>query len=162
MIKKAVVLLTLAINGIAVGAPAQERPWPADRGNRTMPPREYMALMWSIPAPYTSAYDPLPQTTTTVERGGHVYEAHCVSCHGPTGKGDGEAARGLKPPPGNLARLAQMPFSRWDSFMYWTICEGGVPFGTAMPAFKDVLSKDDIWAVVTYIRARLPIRRTRH
>jgi mono/diheme cytochrome c family protein len=27
-----------------------------------------------------------------------------------------------------------------------------------MPAFKDTLSKDDIWAVVTYIQARMPRR----
>lgn len=37
-----------------------------------------------------------------------------------------------------------------------TIAEGGAQFGSAMPAFKDVLSRDDIWAVIAYIQARLP------
>jgi mono/diheme cytochrome c family protein len=40
--------------------------------------------------------------------------------------------------------------------MYWTVAEGGAQFGTAMPAFKDGLSKDEIWAVIAYIQARLP------
>jgi mono/diheme cytochrome c family protein len=43
-----------------------------------------------------------------------------------------------------------------DAFTYWTIAEGGAQFGTAMPAFKATLSKDDIWAVTAYIQARLP------
>jgi mono/diheme cytochrome c family protein len=40
--------------------------------------------------------------------------------------------------------------------MYWTIAEGGEQFGTAMPAFQNALSRDDIWAVTAYIQARLP------
>jgi len=49
-----------------------------------------------------------------------------------------------------------MPMVQWDSFMYWTVADGGAQFGSAMPAFKDALSKDDIWAVIAYIQARLP------
>jgi len=40
--------------------------------------------------------------------------------------------------------------------MYWTIAEGGTAFGTAMPSFKEALSKEDIWAVIAYIQARMP------
>ena len=40
--------------------------------------------------------------------------------------------------------------------MNWTIAEGGAQFGSAMPASKDALSKDDNWAVIAYIQARLP------
>jgi mono/diheme cytochrome c family protein len=64
--------------------------------------------------------------------------------------------RTLSPPPANLALLAQMPMVQWDPYMYWTVAEGGTRFGTAMPAFMDSLSKDDIWAVIAYIQARLP------
>jgi mono/diheme cytochrome c family protein len=39
-----------------------------------------------------------------------------------------------------------------DRYIYWTVAEGGQPLGTAMPAFKDNLSQEDIWAVVAYIR----------
>lgn len=118
--------------------------------------RHHVAMMGGVPAPYTNLANPLPQTAATVERGAAVYAANCASCHGVTGLGDGAAARTLNPRPANLAWLSNMPMSRWDPFMYWTIAEGGVQFGSGMPAFKNSLSKDDIWAVTAYIQAHLP------
>ena len=100
--------------------------------------------------------NPLPISRETIDRGAKVYAQWCVSCHGPTGLGDGEAGRNLSPPPGNLAWLAQMPMSRWDGYIYWTVAEGGAPFGTAMPTFKGTLKSDEIWAVTAYIQAHLP------
>jgi len=119
-------------------------------------PRHRIAMMGGIPAPYTNMTNPLPETRATVERGAAVYAANCASCHGPTGAGDGGAARTLSPRPANLAWLSEMPISRWDPFMYWTVAEGGMKFGTAMPSFKNSLSKDDTWAVIAYIQAHLP------
>ena len=119
-------------------------------------PRHHMAMMWGIPESYRSMTNPLPVSPETVNKGAKVYAENCVSCHGKTGLGDGEAGRSLSPPPGNLAWLSQMPMAQWDAFTYWTIAEGGAQFGTAMPAFKATLSKDDIWAVTAYIQARLP------
>ncbi len=119
-------------------------------------PRHHYAMMSGVPATYRSLSNPLPRTRATVEHGAQIYQQNCASCHGPTGAGDGEAGRNLSPPPGNLAWLSQMPMVQWDPFMYWTVAEGGAQFGTAMPAFKDTLSKEDIWAVVAYIQARLP------
>ncbi len=119
-------------------------------------PRHRQAMMSGVPAPYDSLANPLPRTRETLDRGANVYAENCASCHGRTGRGDGEAGRELSPPPGNLAWLSRMPMVRWDPFMYWAIAEGGIEFGTAMPAFKETLSKDDIWAVIAYIQARLP------
>lgn len=119
-------------------------------------PRHQLAMVWGVPEPYHSLDSPLPRTSKIIKRGVAVYAKYCASCHGDTGIGDGEAGRSLSPSPGNLAWLSQMPMALWDPFMYWTIAEGGTQFGTAMPAFKDALSKDDIWAVIAYIQARLP------
>ncbi len=119
-------------------------------------PRHHYAMMSGVPAAYRSLSNPLARTRATVEHGAQVYQQNCASCHGPTGAGDGEAGRNLSPPPGNLAWLSQMPMVQWDPFMYWTVAEGGGQFGTAMPAFKDTVSKEDIWAVIAYIQARLP------
>ena len=113
-------------------------------------------MMARIPAPYNSMTNPLPRTSETVGRGASVYEQNCASCHGTSGAGDGPAGQKLSPRPANLAWLSQMPIVQWDSFMYWTIAEGGAQYGNAMPAFKNTLSADEIWAVIAYIQARLP------
>ena len=136
-------------------------PWPMGRGMMGhgmmgSMPRHHQAMMSGVPAPYNSLRNPLPRTRETVDHGAAVYDQSCASCHGATGAGDGEAGRNLSPPPANLARLSQMPMAQWDPFLYRTVAEGGAQFGTAMPAFKDVLSSDDIWAVIAYIQARLP------
>ena len=38
----------------------------------------------------------------------------------------------------------------------WTVSEGGKPFGTAMPAFKNELTQEQIWQLVAYLRAGFP------
>lgn len=43
-----------------------------------------------------------------------------------------------------------------DDFFLWAVSEGGVPFETEMPAFKDVLARDDIWRVIAFMRAGFP------
>ena len=118
--------------------------------------RHHQAMMGNLPPAYANLSNPLPATSKTTDRGQKIYAAQCSSCHGPTGLGDGPAAKGLNPPPANLAWLSNMPMSRWDPIMYWTVAEGGTAYGTAMPAFKSTLTKEDIWAVVAYIQAHLP------
>lgn len=118
--------------------------------------RHRAAMMGGVPAPYTDLGNPLPRTRATLELGRSVYAANCASCHGETGAGDGPAARGLSPAPADLAWLSNMPMSRWDPYMYWTVAEGGAPFGTAMPSFKQTLSEQETWAVIAYVQARLP------
>lgn len=119
-------------------------------------PRHHFAMMSGIPAPYASMTNPLPHTQATLDRGAKIYAGNCAACHGEQGQGDGPAGANLSPPPGNLAWLSDMPMGQWDPFIYWTVAEGGSQFGTAMPAFKDSLSKDQIWAVTAYIQAHLP------
>lgn len=137
-------------------------PWPvapsaaAEEGWVRNLPRHAFILMSGIPAPYPSMSNPLPRSSGSIARGAALYVKHCASCHGATGAGDGTAGRALTPPPGDLAWLAQVPMVDWDPYMYWTVAEGGAHFQSAMPAYKDVLTRSDIWAVIGYIQARLP------
>jgi Cytochrome c len=95
-------------------------PWPMGPGmmGRGMGPRagsmprHHQAMMSGIPAPYDGLTNPLPRTRETVEQGAATYSESCASCHGATGRGDGEAGRNLSPPLGNLAWLSQMPMAR--------------------------------------------------
>ena len=39
--------------------------------------------------------------------GAELYASYCASCHGPSGRGDGQAAAGQSPRPADLTRLAR-------------------------------------------------------
>ena len=86
---------------------------------------------------------------------GKLYAETCASCHGKTGDGDGEAGKSPTPSPALLSFLIERPISV-DPSLLWTISEGGKQFGTDRPAFKDKLSRDEIWKVVAYMRAGFP------
>lgn len=100
---------------------------------------------------YAGRVNPLSPTDGNLQAGGRTYEQYCLSCHGPSGRGDGPAAQGLTPPPGNIAAVVRMPMAT-DGYLYWTVAEGGVPLGTAMPPFGDVLSEREIWQLIVYLR----------
>jgi mono/diheme cytochrome c family protein len=120
--------------------------------------RHHQAMMYGIPAPYRAARDPLPNTPVKLRHGAAVFQQNCAACHGPGGSGNGPASRDLVPPPANLAWLVHTPISRSDPYMLWTISEGGQSFGSDMPSFKRTLSRNDIWSVISYIRAGLPFQ----
>jgi mono/diheme cytochrome c family protein len=61
----------------------------------------------------------------------------------------------LYPSPALLAHLIRMP-DTVDEYLLWAISDGGKPFGTKMPAFKDALTEEQIWQIVTYMRAGFP------
>jgi mono/diheme cytochrome c family protein len=46
------------------------------------------------------------QASQPAQTAKELFLAHCASCHGPSGKGDGPAARALKTPPSDLTTLA--------------------------------------------------------
>jgi mono/diheme cytochrome c family protein len=118
--------------------------------------QRHWAFMHSgIPPIYRGQHNPLPQTPEVVQAGGKLYQEQCSSCHGRQGLGDGLIAKSLNPSPALLAYMIQMPMSV-DSYLLWSISEGGEEFGTSMPAFKNSISNEEIWQIVTYMRAGFP------
>jgi len=107
--------------------------------------------MQGLPEEYAGASNPLEASEENIAKGATLFREQCSSCHGPTGKGDGLAGKQLTPRPTNIAFTLTRPVSS-DEFLLWTISEGGEKFGTAMPPFKDVLAKDDIWRIVLFMR----------
>jgi mono/diheme cytochrome c family protein len=120
--------------------------------------RLHQVLMYGIPSPYTELRNPLSDQPEQVKAGAAVFQQHCASCHGFSGQGNGPAANNAVPPPANLAWLMHTPMSRSDPYVYWTIAEGGEQFASEMPAFKNTLSKTQIWQVISFIRKGLPER----
>ncbi|RPI05209.1 MAG: cytochrome c, partial [Zetaproteobacteria bacterium] len=74
-----------------------------------------------------------------------LFQENCVICHGKTGKGDGEAAAAMKPPPRSLADKAVQ--AQTDGELFWKISEGR----EAMPGWKSISEKER-WSLVHFIR----------
>jgi mono/diheme cytochrome c family protein len=79
--------------------------------------------------------------------GADIFRANCESCHGSQGHGDGTAGAALDPKPKNLPELAA---TVGDDYLYWRVNTGKE--GTAMVPWKGILTDDQIWQVVAYIR----------
>ena len=80
-----------------------------------------------------------------------IYERDCVSCHGVTGKGDGEDAAYYTTKPADFSDKAALS-RRTDEFLAAVITGGGPAKGLSkdMPAAK--LSPEEVKSVVAYIR----------
>lgn len=112
--------------------------------------RHHLYMMYGIDPRYQGKVSPVPSTRDKLEAGRNLYSKNCAACHGPTGLGDGEAGRNLTPRPANIAAMRRMPMAT-DAYLYWTIAEGGQPVGSAMPAFKQSLSENEIWEIIGYV-----------
>jgi mono/diheme cytochrome c family protein len=108
-----------------------------------------------VPKEYEGAQSTVAAGPETTAAGARLYAAHCASCHGTNGMGNGEAGRSLSPSPALLAYMIRRPISV-DEYLLWTVSDGGKAFGTEMPAFKDKLAREDIWRVIAYMRAGFP------
>lgn len=108
-----------------------------------------------LPDDYETARSTITVNKATLDEGRQLYAENCASCHGKSGDGDGEAAKSLTPSPALLSFMIQRPIAV-DPYLLWTISEGGKQFSTDMPAFKDKLSREEIWKIVAYMRAGFP------
>jgi mono/diheme cytochrome c family protein len=92
--------------------------------------------------------NPVPHTDQTVETGRTAFQANCIACHGVGGAGDGPAGQGMTPPPANLLEGHAL-YHADAEFFNWI--RNGKP-GTAMPAFSESLTDEEIWSTIHYIR----------
>jgi copper transport protein len=92
--------------------------------------------------------NPLDETPEVLAAGRSIYQQNCVSCHGITGQGNGPAARSLPGLPGDFT---QPHFATHTDGQVYGWIKGGKE-GTAMPAFGEQLSDEQIWQVITHIR----------
>lgn len=113
--------------------------------------RHRYTMQRGIPEPYAGMKNPLASTPANIDAGRSLFQQNCASCHGATGRGDGPAAAALNPPPSDLSSVVRMPIAS-DAFLDWTVSEGGVPIGSAMPAFKSALTDEQRWQLVLFLR----------
>jgi mono/diheme cytochrome c family protein len=89
-------------------------------------------------------------TVAQAQSAADVYTQRCAACHGPAGKGDGPAAKMLKPGPAPFS--TSLP-DQTDDWIAKVIKQGGPAEGlsVAMPAQPN-LSDDQLKALVKYIQ----------
>ncbi len=113
-------------------------------------------------APYQSmAWPPSDNLPQGVELGREIYILHCAVCHGLDGKGNGPAAPSMIPRPADFTlgvykykstSVGQLPT---DRDLYDTVADGLQ--ASAMPYWHDLLSDEEIKAVVAYIKNFSPL-----
>jgi mono/diheme cytochrome c family protein len=108
-----------------------------------------------VPKQYEGAHSTVGQAPDVIAAGGRLYAQNCSACHGKNGMGNGDMGKALSPSPALLAYMISRPIAV-DEYLLWSVSEGGKQFDTEMPAFKDKLSRDDIWKIIAYMRAGFP------
>lgn len=91
--------------------------------------------------------NPVAATAESATAGRRVYVRLCVRCHGPEGRGDGEAAAGATP---SDLTAAQLTYGSSDGELFSVIHDGTSP---DMAGYAERMSDTDIWNVVNYLRS---------
>ena len=104
---------------------------------------------WTIPENAADEKNPFADNQQAVTEGQQLYEKNCKRCHGPSGKGDG--------PDGDPDHQEDMDLTQArravrnpDGVVFYKAWNGRAR--PKMPAFKDTLSKDDVWKIVGYVQ----------
>jgi mono/diheme cytochrome c family protein len=104
---------------------------------------------------------PKPEVTPALlARGKTLYAQNCAACHGEKGDGEGDAAAFLAPKPRDFVKAnyrlrTTAPNNLPTDVDLFREISLGVP-GTPMPPWKHMLSDDDRWALVEYVKSFSP------
>ena len=135
-------------------APAQGRLQP----NRLSAPRDAVPVTGGrAELRYSQArtvQKPLPASAGTLREGTQLYDVNCAMCHGQDAHGDGPVAKYFQQQGTDVTPVAPPDFRSdlvrgySDGQLYWVVTYG---VGN-MPAFQQLLTDQQVWAVVSYIK----------
>lgn len=100
---------------------------------------------WNIPAVESAKNSYIQFTAATTKDGEAIYTENCLSCHGNPGKGNG--LKSFNPVPPVLSGITTQ--KRTDGDLFYILTVGKM----IMPAFETVLTEDQRWKVISYIRS---------
>ena len=116
-------------------------------------PVETRTMYWvkrNISVGGRSVANPVPATAANIDAGKHAFAYYCVACHGRDGQNTGVPFAGVMAPPvPSMANADVQAYS--DGQLKWVIEHGVFPSG--MPASKGILSDEEMWQIVRYLRA---------
>ena len=95
------------------------------------------------------AKNPLPVSAENIAEGRQNFSHYCYACHGLDGQVTGVPfSDSMSPPVPSLASRDVQAYT--DGQLYWVIKNGLWPSG--MPAANGILSDEEMWSIVLYIR----------
>jgi mono/diheme cytochrome c family protein len=96
-----------------------------------------------------SERNPLPATAENIAAGKEAFSHYCIACHGMDGQNTGVPfAANMSPPVPSLSSPEIQSYT--DGQLKWVIDNGLAPSG--MPGSKGILSDEEIWSTVLFIR----------
>jgi cytochrome c5 len=144
MNKKLFILLILFLTGCLQQAEQPQQT--AEPVSQTIVPKK------EVPVPYTeeskSLSNPIMRTEGSIAIGKKKYDTFCSMCHGATGKGGENVTRGFDVDPSSL--VTDIVKKRSDGELFWATSNG--VNGTTMLSWNHILSDEEIWHIVNYMR----------
>jgi mono/diheme cytochrome c family protein len=123
-------------------------------GCKATPPAKWEAAVVTQTKHWVSvrnreAKNPLASTPDHIAAGKDSFSHFCVTCHGLDGQNTGVPfAQNMAPPVPSLASPEVQSYT--DGQLKWVIENGLFPSG--MPAARGILTDEEIWSTVLYIR----------
>ena len=113
---------------------------------------EHSVMRWTkhtVTVRNKSEQNPLPATAENLAAGKEAFSHYCVACHGMDGQNTGVPfAERMSPPVPSLNSPEIQSYT--DGQLKWVIDNGIMPSG--MPGSKGILSDEEIWSTVLFIR----------
>ncbi|MCH8315431.1 MAG: cytochrome c [Planctomycetes bacterium] len=140
----------VATSGLAISAP--EEPLDNDKRRRLLREKLRAALGEHYDAPFPEA------TEDDLKKGAELWSLLCLGCHGHNGTGRRTLSRMLPIQPGNLTDPERAAYFSGQAKL-WIVAEGSP--GTPMFGWKEVLTEEDIQAVVAHLGTLMPAKQDR-
>lgn len=123
-------------------------------GCKATPPGKWETMVitkvkHSITVRGKEAKNPLPDTSDNIDGGRIAFSHYCAACHGLDGQNTGVPFADRVAPPVPRLNSSQVQ-SYTDGQLHWILENGISPSG--MPASKGILTEDELWSIVVYIR----------
>jgi hypothetical protein len=108
---------------------------------------QLVAQVWEVPAEQKMKVSPFRFNADSIKKGETIFIKNCQSCHGNPGKKNWAK---ITPEPGDPATDKFQ--KQTDGDLFYKITTGKVP----MPEFRNILSENERWNVISYFRSFNP------
>lgn len=105
----------------------------------------FAANNWNVPADKKDKNSYIKFDAASASQGEAIYTKNCASCHGNPGKNN--SLKSLTPVPPDLSSAKTQELT--DGELFYILSTGRM----VMPSFKNVLSEDERWKAISYIRS---------